>query len=231
MGAYTKEHPKCMTEILDGAGADPGETILSRQLRLLCRQGIEKVVMTTGLFDHVLMDYSRSLGLGLDFTFIKNPIYDRTNYIYSIYLARDELDDDILLMHGDLVFEESVLTDVLGAGHSCMAVSSTAPLPQKDFKARISGEGHVEAVGVGIFSHAVAAQALYKLFRADWREWLQEIVLSCEAGDTSCYAEDALNRVSDRCRIFPLDVRERLCSEIDDPEDLAAVRERVKGCR
>ena len=54
MGVLTSEHPKCMTEIA------PGETILSRQLRLLARCGIREGVITTGLFDSVLRDYCRS---------------------------------------------------------------------------------------------------------------------------------------------------------------------------
>ena len=45
---------------------------------------------------------------------MKNPVYDKTNYIYSIYCAREALaEDDILLMHGDLVFENMVLDQVI----------------------------------------------------------------------------------------------------------------------
>jgi phosphoenolpyruvate phosphomutase len=66
MGVLTSEHPKCMTEI------SPRETILSRQLRLLVDAGVDEVVMTTGLFDGVLMNYCRSLDLPIRFTFVKN---------------------------------------------------------------------------------------------------------------------------------------------------------------
>ena len=82
MGDLTSEHPKCMTEIAQG------ETILSRQLKLLEKSGVTEVVMTTGLFDKVLVDYCTSLDLALDYTFVMNPVYDETNYIYSIYLVR-----------------------------------------------------------------------------------------------------------------------------------------------
>ena len=92
MGVLTSEHPKCMTEI------SARETILSRQLRQIADAGIAEVVITTGYYDEVLVSYCRSLGLPLRFTFVKNPEYDRTNYIYSIYCAREYLDDDIILM-------------------------------------------------------------------------------------------------------------------------------------
>ena len=160
MGVLTSEHPKCMTEI------SAKETILSRQLILLSELGIRDVVITTGLFDAVLVNYCQSLETPLHFTFVKNPRYAETNYIYSIYCARDYLDDDILLMHGDLVFEYEVLERVMASDFSCMTVSSTLPLPEKDFKAVVSG-GMVKKVGIEFFNDAMEAQALSKLKQED----------------------------------------------------------------
>ena len=221
MGVLTSEHPKCMSEI------SPRDTILSRQLRQLCDVGVTEAVITTGLFDQVLMDYVRSLDLPLAITFVHNPLFRETNYIYSIYCAREYLADDILLMHGDLVFENAALDAVLAAEGSCMAVSSTVPLPQKDFKAVIE-DGKITKVGIEFFDHALAAQPLYKLTRADWQVWLDAICAFCEAGDRKCYAENAFNQVSGGINLLPLDVGDLLCSEVDNPEDLAAVSARLK---
>lgn len=220
MGALTSEHPKCMTELLDN------ETILSRQLKQLAQEGIREVVITTGLFDTVLKDYCEDVAADLSCTFVHNPDYDKTNYIYSIYRAREVLDDDILLMHGDLVFADSVLDDVLRQSGSCMTVSSTLPLPEKDFKAVVEN-GKIVKVGIEFFENAVTAQPLYRLVHSDWKTWLNHIINFCEAGKTGCYAENALNEVSDRCAILPLDVKNRLCGEIDNPEDLEMMRRRL----
>ena len=221
MGVLTSEQPKCMTEI------SAHETILSRQLRLLADAGIEDVVITTGYYDGVLVQYCNELDLPLHFTFVKNPIYDKTNYIYSIYCAREYLDDDILLMHGDLVFDPEVLDRVLDSDVSVMTVSSTLPLPDKDFKARVK-DGKVMAVGVDIFNDAMEAQALYKLYKKDWNKWLEKIVEFCEAGNTGVYAENALNELNGAADIKALDVENLLCSEIDNPEDLAVVSAKLK---
>ena len=221
MGVLTSEHPKCMTEI------SATETILGRQLRQIAAAGITEVVMTTGLFDSVLVNYCNSLDLPLHFTFVKNPVYDKTNYIYSIYCAREYLDDDIILMHGDLVFENEVFDQVVNSDTSCMTVSSTLPLPEKDFKAQIV-DGKVMKVGVDIFNDAMEAQALYKLNRADWKVWLDKITEFCEAGNTKVYAENALNELNGAANISALDVKNLLCSEIDNPEDLAVVSAKLK---
>ncbi len=177
MGVLTSEHPKCMTEV------SAKDTILSRQLKQIAGAGIREVVMTTGLFDNVLVNYCQRLDLPLKFTFVKNPDFRETNYIYSIYCAREYLDDDILLMHGDLVFENSVFDAVCASGESCMTVSATLPLPEKDFKAVVR-DGRVIKVGIEFFTEAMAAQPLYKLPRRDWRVWLDRIVERCESGSS-----------------------------------------------
>lgn len=220
MGVLTSEHPKCMTEISDT------DTILSRQLKLISEVGIKEVVMTTGYFDEVLINYCNSLSLPLNFAFVNNPLYAKTNYIYSIYCAKEALDDDILLMHGDLVFEESVLRDLLDEKSSCMKVSSTIPLPDKDFKAVVR-DGEVKAVGIEFFDSAMEAQALYKLNKEDWMVWLNKIIEYCENDKRKCYAEVALNEVTDERHIKAYDVKDRLCTEIDNPKDLEKVKKRI----
>lgn len=225
MGVLTSEHPKCMTEI------GPSETILSRQLALLKETGIRQAVVTTGYYDRVLMDYCRSLDPGLELTFVKNERYAETNYIWSIYCAREYLrGEDVLLMHGDLVFEYAVLERMLACPESCMKVSSTIPLPQKDFKAVVR-DGRVMKVGVEFFEEAMEAQALYKLNRSEWSQWLDAICDFCENGRDDCYAEKALNDITDSCRILAMDVKDDLCTEIDTPEDLRAVLDRLERLR
>lgn len=221
MGVLTSEHPKCMTEI------SATETILSRQLRLLADSGIKEVVMTTGYFDEILVKYCNSLRLPLRYTFVKNPLYAETNYIYSIYCAKEYLEDDILLMHGDLVFEATVLDEILTNEKSCMKVSSTVPLPEKDFKVVVKN-GRVEKIGIEFFDSAMEAQALYKLNKSDWMIWLSEIEKFCDENNRKVYAENAFNQVSDQCFIEPYDVKDRLCTEIDTPEDLEKVKSRLE---
>ncbi len=212
MGTETQSHPKCMTR-LNGE-----ETILSRQLRQLFKAGIRDVVMTTGYCSDVLMKYTDRIATDMNVTYVENEKYGTTNYIYSVYLAESYLKGDILLLHGDLVFEDSVLEKILGTQTSCMVVDSALELPAKDFKAVVS-DGRILKVGTEFFEQAVAAQPLYKMLKKDWLIWLDKIKEFCRQGNVRCYAEAALNEVADRCAIRPLDVRGGLCGEIDTMED------------
>lgn len=221
MGALAAEQPKCMTEI------SARETILSRQLNQLVEVGIKDIVITTGPFEEILIAYVNSLDLPLEIKFVRNAEFRSTNYIYSIYCAREFLDDDILMLHGDLVFENQVIDRVMESERSVMVTSSTLPLPQKDFKAVLDGDRIVK-VGIEFFDNARAAQPLYKILRADWRRWLESIVSFCERGERGCYAENAFNEISSDCQMHALDVFNLLCNEIDNPNDLAIVSSRLQ---
>ena len=216
MGELTKKEPKCMTKLLND------ETILERQLKQLVYFGIKKVVITTGYLEEKIVEHCNNLDLPIEIKFVTNERFSETNYIYSIECAKEFLDDDVVFMHGDLVFEDSVLKQVLLSEKSCMATSTTLPLPEKDFKAVVK-DGKIEKVGINFFDNAVAAQPLYKLLRKDWNKWLDKISQFCKAGNDNVYAENAFNEISDECLIYPLDFKDLLCEEIDNVNDLNKV--------
>lgn len=221
MGDITSTHPKCMTEI------SFDETIISRQLRLLRECGIKNIIITTGYLNETLVKYCNELGQDLNIQYINNAKYNETNAIYSIYCARDYLHDDIIMMHGDLVFTLGILKKVIEEEKSVMVVSSTIPLPEKDFKGLIC-DGRITKIGVDCFQDSLTAQPLYKIKKDDWEYWLNSIISFCESDNVKCYAENAFNAVSDKCLLYPLDVKEELCSEIDNQEDLELIKSKLK---
>ena len=221
MGNLSSKLPKCLTPI------SSGETILSRSLSQLADFGINQAIITTGYYDKLIKDYCDKLALPIEIEFVKNPLFDKTNYIYSIECAKHLLDDDILLMHGDLVLENSVMEKLLDFDGSCMITDSSISIDNKDFKAVVEN-GRITAIGVDLAKNAVAAQPLYKLEKKAWKVWLEKISSFCRKGKTECYAEYAFNEVSNQCVLFPLDIDGALCAEIDTKEDLKAVNKRLK---
>ena len=134
----TKDQPKCMTAL------STEDTILSLQLKNLSSCGIKDIVITTGYESDKLIAYGNKIGheFGLDIEFVFNKLFADTNYIYSIYLAEQYLHDDIVLLHGDLVFDQAVLQKLFQYDRSEMVVSSTLSLPEKDFKAQLE-QNHI----------------------------------------------------------------------------------------
>lgn len=216
MGELTREKPKCMCDI------GGGETILSSQLKVLKKAGIEKIVMTTGPFADVLMPYAREHADGMEIEFVQNPKFAETNYIYSMYLARNSFGggDDVILLHGDLVCEQSVIDDLCRVHGNAVAVETEADLPEKDFKAKMKGLSVVK-IGVDVFGDDCAASQPAYRFTADaFSRWMDEIAWFCEDGTVNVYAENALNELLGKTVVlFVLPLCGRLCFEIDNAED------------
>lgn len=223
MGAETQEHPKCMCRLTDD------ETIISWQLKLLRRVGISDAVVTTGHLSDTLTAYLTSLHSGIRFHFVHNPKYRETNYIYSMYLARDLLrGQDIISLHGDLVLHPDVMDALVASSKSVMAVDSTLPLPEKDFKALVQ-DGRIRRVGVDCFlPGSVACQAAYHYQAADFARWMDEIERFVARGDVKCYAENAFNAASGEIPLYPLECGGKLCAEIDNQEDREIVVARFR---
>ncbi|WP_297208446.1 phosphoenolpyruvate mutase [uncultured Brachyspira sp.] len=213
----TLDFPKCLLKINDEY------TILKRQLEFLNKFNIKDVVITTGYLSQKIIDYCNELNLDINIKFVFNDKYTTTNYIYSIYLAKDYLlYEDIILMHGDLVFDDEVLSSLINNKNSCMAITSFYPIIKKDFKVRVLDD-KINKISVNMFDNVFMGQPLYKINKEDWYIWLEEICNFCHLGNINVYAEEAFNNISDKCNIQPIDVEDKLCMEVDDEDDLSLV--------
>ena len=129
-------------------------------------------------------------------------------------------------MHGDLVFTNKVLKRVINSKRSVVTVSSTLPLPEKDFKAVIKNN-KVDKIGIEFFDSALSCQPLYKFNKKNWNLWLNNIIKYIDNGICKCYAENALNELKNKS-LYPLDIKNELCGEIDNLDDLERMKRMLK---
>lgn len=102
----TQNNTKCMIKV-------NGVTLIDRMLHQLEKKQLSKIVIVVGYEGQKLIEYIESLSIRTPIVFITNPIYDKTNNIYSLALAKEYLcEEDTLLLESDLIFEDAVL-DVL----------------------------------------------------------------------------------------------------------------------
>ena len=102
----TADNTKCMVKV-------NGVTLIERMLTQLDKRNLKRIILVVGYEGKKLIDYIGTLSIQTPIQFITNPIYDKTNNIYSLALAKDCLcEDDTLLLESDLIFEDSIL-DVL----------------------------------------------------------------------------------------------------------------------
>ena len=224
MGDLTKNCPKSMVKLLNG------ETIFHRQLRLLKECGITDIVVTTGPFKEQIMEVTRNKEFNnMKFTFVENPIYDQTNYIYSMYLAREYLDDDFITLHGDLVFNRRLLEKVLASDlESLVTINRKKALPEKDFKGRII-DGKLQEVSISIFDdNCFALQPMYKLSKDVLQQWLAKVSEFIENGINTVYAENAFNEILPSLSVYEFSYENDFIDEIDNPIGLERVSNEIR---
>jgi phosphoenolpyruvate phosphomutase len=215
----TDNLPKCLLEI-------NGKSILERQIELLLSVGVNKYIITTGPLQDKIIDHVKEKFPELDVVYTNNPKFETTNYIYSMWLAQNEVDNDnILLLHGDLVFEKSVVHKIVKQNKSSVIVDRIAPLPEKDFKGLIKNEKIVK-IGIDVFGKDVVfLLPLYFWTKKDFSLWMNEIGKFVEKGVTSCYAENAFNEISETIDLIPLNIVNEFCMEIDTLDDLKLAKQ------
>lgn len=108
LGKYTKDNTKCMLPV-------NGEKLIDRTLTILSHLNIKKVTIVIGYKGENLKNYiGDKYQEDLDIEYINNPIYDKTNNIYSLSLAEDKMiEDDTILFESDLIYEEDIVRKLI----------------------------------------------------------------------------------------------------------------------
>jgi choline kinase len=117
LGEYTRDNTKCMVQV-------GGERLIDRLLRQLSRLSLSRVVIVVGYQADNLKSYLDAHYEGeLTIEYVDNPIYGKTNNIYSLSLAKQQLqEDDTLLIESDLIFSDRLFTMILEDKHPNLAL-------------------------------------------------------------------------------------------------------------
>ena len=103
----TQDNTKCMVKV-------NGVTLIDRMLHQIEQHHLSRIIIVVGYKGQKLIDYISTLNIQTPIVFINNPIYDKTNNIYSLALAKEWLcREDTLLFESDLIFEDAVLEELI----------------------------------------------------------------------------------------------------------------------
>lgn len=222
MAGLTENNPKCMVKLYND------ETIFERQIRILSECGIKDFIITTGPFKEQLYEVANKYK-DLNFQFVANDNYKNTNYIVSMDNAKEYLDDDILLLHGDLVFNKNLVIKILNNKNKSVCLyNENKELPEKDFKGRFKNNKLLE-VSINIFDEdCYAFQPLYKLSKKDIQKWKEKVSEFVKNGNIKVYAENALNEITDKLNIQGMSYKDDYIDEIDNEIDYKRVSSEIK---
>lgn len=221
----TKETPKCLLNI-------SGTTILEYQLVTLHSVGIKDVVLIGGFRVDKLRDYAlryvAAHGLDLRIKVINNREYDVTNNLYSLWLAREEMTTDFVVINGDNVFDRKALQKVIRQSDqsASVAIHRNPSYDNEDMKIRLVGgqvveiskqidnfEAHGESIGLRAFRGAGVLAFRYGL----------DMAMVEDVKRKSFFVKAIQHMIDAGHRVGYVDVTEYKYGELDFPEDLKAL--------
>lgn len=121
LGDYTKDNTKCMVPV-------NGVRLIDRLLGQLAKQNLQRVVIVVGykgkeLREYITSQYGKQLTANCQLQFAENPVYDKTNNIYSLALVKDKLqEDDTLLIESDLIFGDRMIPMIVDNAYPNLAL-------------------------------------------------------------------------------------------------------------
>ena len=189
---FTDRLPKCLAPV-------NGVPILINALRQLNSAGIIEVVIVVGHHKEKIRERVKDNFNGMQVTYIESEVYDKTNNVYSLWLAREHMTQDVLLLEGDVFFEKQLIDRMLATSGNIAAVARCQSF-MSGTVVRVDSEDSIQEMldavhqGSGFdYSDAFKTVNIW-LFRGDFLRdyFLPKLEATIDAGEVNGYYESIL---------------------------------------
>lgn len=224
LGDYTKNNTKCMVKV-------NGEALIDRLLKQLSALDLRRVVIVVGYEAQKLVDYiGDRYSDKLNIVYVDNPVYDKTNNIYSLALTKDMLqEDDTLLIESDLIFDDRMFRMIMDDPYPNLALVAKYESWMDGTMVRIDDDNNiVNFITKKAFTYS-DAESYYKTvniykFSRDFlaQKYVPFLDAYCSALGNNEYYEQVLRVICmlDNSELKALPVGDVKWYEIDDVQDL-----------
>jgi len=219
---YTKYIPKCLLDI-------GGETILEHQINHIRDCGIDEVVIVIGFGFEKVENFLRNYdSLGMKIKTLYNPFYQSTNSLISLWIARGEMDGDIVVMNGDDVFEIEVFEQVLATRDEkiCLPIKVKPAYEEEDMKVHMQGKRIIE-IGKTLTNRSSAESVGIRVFRDTGVEFLKRAIeeeMRIEGAEKKWYISSIHRLIRKGYKVKSLDIQDLFWMDVDYPSDLFKAR-------
>lgn len=223
LGEYTQDNTKCMVKV-------NGVTLIDRTLTQLSQLNLTKVILVIGYKGENLRNYIGNEYKGLKIEYIENPIYNKTNNIYSLSLAKEQLqEDDTLLIESDLIFEDSLFPMIVNDPFPNLAMVDKYETWMDGTMVRLDDENNIvnfvpkkafKYSDVDFYYKTVNIYKFSKEFSCS--HYVPFLEAYTKALGTNEYYEQVLRVITllDKCELKALPLNGQKWYEIDDVQDL-----------
>jgi histidinol-phosphate/aromatic aminotransferase/cobyric acid decarboxylase-like protein/GTP:adenosylcobinamide-phosphate guanylyltransferase len=224
LGEHTKDNTKCMVKV-------NGVRLIDRMLTQLSTRGLSRVVIVVGykkdeLIKHIGNRYDDRIKI----EYVHNDIYDRTNNIYSLALAKHYMiEEDTLLLESDLIFDDSMLDLLISNPEPNLALVAKYETWMDGTMVRISEDNDImnfipkKAFRYSDIEHYYKTCNIYKFSREfSTTQYVPFLEAYSKAMGNNEYYEQVLRVLTalDRSSLKALPITTEKWYEIDDVQDL-----------
>ncbi|OPX29230.1 MAG: hypothetical protein B1H06_01860 [Candidatus Cloacimonas sp. 4484_143] len=202
-------------------------SIIHNQIKSCNEIGIEKFVVVLGYKMELMQEHILEVVDEKDVIFIENPIYDKTNTLYSLYLARTTFDDDFIYFNADVLFKKELLQIIAGDSEYSQLLLETKSCAEEEVKMIIDENNRILKIGKLLPIPKCAGEFIgIGRFKKDilpvFSKYLQ---FGVDNDQSNNYFEYAVDLMAKDVVLKAIPTQGVPCIEIDFPEDLAKAQE------
>jgi len=222
---YSDDTPKTLLPV-------GGVPILRRTITNLLRVGFDQFVIGTGYLEHMVREAVGTWFPGLDVTYVINREFAATNNAYSLWLTREHVEHGgFILLDGDVVFDVSVVEELVDRGPDCLAVRSVGEIGLEEVKVTADNQDRVLAIGKHVPVRSAMGESVgIELFSAASSRRLFAALHHrvSDLGLVNEYYEAAFQQIIDEgSTLYGVDIGSMYATEIDTIDDLMAANTRL----
>lgn len=212
----TDSLPKCLVKV-------NGIPILQYQLDAFQSAGIRKIIIVTGYLSKQVDTYVSELPQNsFDIIIVENKDYTHTNNMYSFWLTKEWVDDDILLSNGDVIFDPLIVKNLAAAEQPNLVASDINTFLEENMKIAVRNgiifdinksipQGMAFATSIDLYR--LRKEAVYKLYTIIKTKYIEQ-------NEFNQWTEVALKDLFQEEIFRPFDIQGKRWMEIDTPADL-----------
>lgn len=201
-----------------------GRTILEMTVENVLKNGIEEFVMVTGYRENMIKDYIAERFPKLKITYLTNSDYENNNNSYSLWMTKDYIKGDCILLDSDILFDYKIIEKLLNSGFdNCLAVKRHQ-LGEEEIKVIIDDSNKILHIGKHLnpadcFGESIGIERFSYSFFSKLGEVLERKIV--KEKNVNEFYEASFQELYDKGNsMYSVDVSEYKCMEIDFAEDL-----------
>lgn len=215
----TDNTPKCLLEVGD-------KNLLQRTIENVLVNGINDFIFVTGYRENMIHEFLNKTFPSINKIFITNKDFEINNNSYSLWMTKDFVKDEIILLDSDILFDEKIISKLLNSRHeNCLAVNFTDQLDEEQIKVILDRDNRVKEIGKHIAIGKSAGESIgIEKFSAYFMKQLF-IILDrkiIKENNVNEFYEASFQEIIDddsRNMIYAEDVSNLKCIEIDTVQD------------